>query len=162
MQKEWKQLVIQRSSIRLFQDCSQVLKCVHLVPLVSFDIKDVSSSFSSSTSPFQTRLLTMPLSLRLQHHSMKERLQSRVQAVQNRKQVVQYLCNQKSIQEVSSLTGVSQPTVKRLSRSIRSKDYAVLSAMTSAGQSQGRRSVITDEEARVIKDRLILAAIRGF
>lgn len=104
----------------------------------------------------------MPLPLGQQRNSMKERLQSRVQTVQNRKQTMQYLCIRKSIREVCSLTGVSKSTVERLSRAIRSKDDVFLSAMTIEVQSRGRLSATTDDEAKEINDCLILASPRGY
>lgn len=113
--------------------------------------------------PFQALDRTMPASMRKQTRQHARRAKYGARAVDAQLKAVELLEDGLSIRKTSETTGLRKSFVGNLRQQLKKNGKAsTLSAVNEARRGRGRGTVLTREEEKMIVDRLVFAAQRGF
>lgn len=105
----------------------------------------------------------MPPSMRRQTHFRKQKEKKRIQQAEGRSKAVELLQDGRhSLREITNLTGVPKSTVGELKELLRLKDQDGIERKLNKTVSPGRRTVLSSTEQKMIVDRLLFGASRGF
>lgn len=105
----------------------------------------------------------MPQSMRRQSIKKKKAVASRIERSKRRSHEIMLLREKKfTLREITNMNSVPKSTVGELKELLKTKNEAQLNRMLDESVRPGRRCVLTEEEEKIICNRIKFAASRGF